>query len=169
MKELLERLLDEAEGAPSSADELSGGEGPSPNQPQNPSPSGGSFTPNGGQENGEAGGLGMSAASLFQTLGALGPLLGGGGGSNKRSGGVPDRHTALLCALKPYLRHERREAVDTLLQLCRVWDVLSKSGISMGGILNSLNTIGGRMGGDTAHREASDPQSGNDPRNGSGR
>ena len=168
MKELLERLLDEAEGAPSSADELSGGEGPSPNQPQNPPPPG---VPSGGQENGagEAGGLGMSAASLFQTLGALGPLLGGGGGSNKRSGGVPDRHTALLCALKPYLRHERREAVDTLLQLCRVWDVLSKSGISMGGILNSLNTIGGRMGGDTAHREASDPQSGNDPRNGSGR
>ena len=169
MKELLERLLDEAEGAPSSADGGSGGTSPSPGGSQNPSPSGGSFTPNGGQENGEAGGLGMSAASLFQTLGALGPLLGGGGGSNKRSGGVPDRHTALLCALKPYLRHERREAVDTLLQLCRVWDVLSKSGISMGGILNSLNTIGGRMGGDTAHREASDPQSGNDPRNGSGR
>ena len=45
-----------------------------------------------------------------------------------------DRHTALLCALKPYLSPQRRETAETVIRLCRVWDALEKSGISLSGL-----------------------------------
>jgi hypothetical protein len=48
-----------------------------------------------------------------------------------------DRHTALLCALKPYLSPHRRETAETVIRLCRVWDALEKSGISLSGLLNT--------------------------------
>ena len=51
-----------------------------------------------------------------------------------------DRHTALLCALKPYLSPHRRETAETVIRLCRVWDALEKSGISLSGL---LGTAGG--------------------------
>lgn len=54
-----------------------------------------------------------------------------------------DRHTALLCAVKPYLSDERQAAAETVIRLCRVWDALEKSGVSLSGILNSL---GGNSG-----------------------
>ncbi len=168
MKDLLERLLDEAEGGTVASAVSPDGQGvPSPEP--SASPAGQIFPPSGGAGPGAGEGSvpGASAASLLQTLGALGPLLGGGG---KRSGGIPDRHTALLCALKPYLSHERQQAADTLLRLSRIWDVLSQSGLSMGGILNGLSAFGGRLGGgDAAKAEGSDAHSADDPHNGSGR
>ncbi len=55
----------------------------------------------------------------------------------------PDRHTALLCAVKPYLSPERQAAADTLLRLCRVWDALARSGVTPG----SLGVLFGMPGG----------------------
>ncbi len=69
----------------------------------------------------------------------LGPLLGGGGGKSggggKGGGGKSiapslDRHTALLCAVKPYLGGERQEAAEKIIRLCRAWDALQKSGMT---------------------------------------
>lgn len=40
-----------------------------------------------------------------------------------------DRHTALICAVKPYLSPERQEAAETILRLCRIWDALGRSGM----------------------------------------
>lgn len=64
----------------------------------------------------------------------LGPLLGGGGGG-KSAVAKPiapslDRHTALLCAVKPYLGSERQEAAERIIRLCRAWDALQKSGLT---------------------------------------
>lgn len=70
----------------------------------------------------------------------LGPLLGGGGmgkSGGGKGGGSPrstfhsaDRHTALLCAVKPYLGRERQEAAEKIIRLCRAWDALQKSGMA---------------------------------------
>jgi hypothetical protein len=49
-----------------------------------------------------------------------------------------DRHTALLCAVKPYLSPRRREAAETVIRLCRIWDALERSGISLSGLLSNL-------------------------------
>jgi hypothetical protein len=74
----------------------------------------------------------------------VGPLMGsltGGSGSAPTSATRPhavDRHTALLCAIKPYLSPQRREAAETVIRLCRVWDALERSGISLSGLLAGL-------------------------------
>jgi hypothetical protein len=129
---ILERLLDEAEGASSQAPPA-----PPPDGPPPPAE-----TP-----------LGVSpVASLLANpavlsalpalMENLSPLLSGlkaGVGSAPtatRPHGV-DRHTALLCALKPYLSPHRRETAETVIRLCRVWDALEKSGISLSGLLNT--------------------------------
>lgn len=49
-----------------------------------------------------------------------------------------DRHTALLCALRPYLSPRRREAAQTLLRLCGVWDAIEASGLSLKGLSGLL-------------------------------
>ena len=130
---LLERLLDEIEGAPDGA---SDGEAPPP--PVSPPPSGGSLP-----------GALLSNPALLSALPALlenlSPLLGspGGGVGSSPAATRPhavDRHTALLCALKPYLSPHRRETAETVIRLCRVWDALEKSGISLTGL---LGTVGG--------------------------
>lgn len=60
-------------------------------------------------------------------------------------GGHPDRHTALLCAIKPYLGRERQQTADQLISLCRLWDGLQSSGVLqmlpalMGGQGNASN------------------------------
>lgn len=77
-------------------------------------------------------------ARLPQMLGMLGPLLGGLGGgppSGGGGGGKPhtDRHTALLCAVKPYLCAERQVAAERLIQLCKMWDLLQKAPAPQGG------------------------------------
>ncbi len=38
--------------------------------------------------------------------------------------GGQDRRAALLCAMKPYLSHDRREAIDYIIKLSRLGDVL---------------------------------------------
>ena len=68
----------------------------------------------------------------------LGPLLGslsGGVGSAPRATRphAVDRHTALLCAVKPYLSPQRQTAAETVIRLCRAWDALERSGISLSG------------------------------------
>ena len=50
-----------------------------------------------------------------------------------------DRHTALLCALKPYLSPRRQEVAETVIRLCRVWDALEKSGIHVGDLLGGMS------------------------------
>ncbi len=57
---------------------------------------------------------------------------------------IPDRHTALLCAIKPYLSTSRRDAVEHLLQLCRVWDTFQRMGVSLPALLSSSSS-------DTSH------------------
>ncbi len=41
-----------------------------------------------------------------------------------------DRHTALLCAVKPYLGERRQATAENVLRLCRIWDALNRAGIS---------------------------------------
>ena len=143
--DLLERLLDEVENAPPSAEDapLSPSAPPLTTSP----PSGGSP-------------LGMLfqnpalLSALPSLMENLSPLLGGLGGG---VGSAPhatrphsiDRHTALLCALKPYLSAHRRDTAETVIRLCKVWDALEKSGISLSGILGSI-------GGDAAQGEGRD-------------
>ena len=71
----------------------------------------------------------------------LGPMLSGLGGKGDSGGGAaslkflqgghPDRHTALLCAVKPYLGHERQEAAEQLIRLCRIWTAIQGVGGSL--------------------------------------
>ena len=78
----------------------------------------------------------------------LGPLLGslsGGVGSAPRATRphAVDRHTALLCAVKPYLSPQRQTAAETVIRLCRAWDALERSGISLSGLFSGAGS-GGR-------------------------
>lgn len=143
--DLLERLLDEVESAPPSAEDAP----PSPSAPPltTSPPSGGSP-------------LGMLfqnpalLSALPSLMENLSPLLGGLGGGVGSAPHVTrphsiDRHTALLCALKPYLSAHRRDTAETVIRLCKVWDALEKSGISLSGILGSI-------GGDAAQEEGRD-------------
>lgn len=68
-----------------------------------------------------------------------GPQGGGpqGGGTSGAKGHPPDRHTALLCAVKPYLGERRQATADTVIRLCRLWDALSRAGLSTA-VLNGL-------------------------------
>ena len=71
----------------------------------------------------------------------LGPVLSSLGGKSDTGGGLaslkflqgghPDRHTALLCAVKPYLGRERQEAAEQLIRLCRIWAALQGVGGSL--------------------------------------
>ena len=45
------------------------------------------------------------------------------GVSVKRSQ-TDDRRAALLCAMKPYLSHDRQQAIDYILKLSRLGDLL---------------------------------------------
>lgn len=74
-----------------------------------------------------------SAASGGSSVGGV-----AGGGAPKGKPYPTDRHTALLCAIKPYLGSQRQEAAETVIRLCRVWDALGRSGISLSGLLSSL-------------------------------
>lgn len=49
-------------------------------------------------------------------MGALGPMLGAGGGKK-------DEKTALLLALKPYMSPQRCDAIDKLIMLGRLGEV----------------------------------------------
>lgn len=136
---ILERLLDEAEG-------VSDPEGGEPSAAPTPAAVGART----GDGNPLSALLGNPAvlSSLPALLENLSPLLTGGGRSPSaggRSSGL-DRHTALLCALKPYLSPHRRETAETIIHLCRLWDALERSGISLTG-------LSGLLGGMPSSRE----------------
>ena len=62
-------------------------------------------------------------SKLPSIMSAVGSLSGGmksAGDTSKRGG----QHTALLCALKPYLNPERRRAADSILNLLKIDEVL---------------------------------------------
>ena len=158
---LLKRLLDEAEGASPPAE---GGESESPPPPAVPfSPSAADPTKPVGTSPSEGmppPGL-LANPALLSALPTLveniGPLLGtlSGGGVGSAPGATRphtiDRHTALLCAIKPYLSPGRREAAENVIRLCRVWDALERSGISLTGLL-------GLVGNRESDREGGDPR-----------
>ena len=77
--------------------------------------------------------------SLLPTILSALPQGGGtqGGGTSGAKGHPPDRHTALLCAVKPYLGERRQATADTVIRLCRLWDALSRAGLSTA-VLNGL-------------------------------
>lgn len=66
----------------------------------------------------------LSALPVFLSGGSL-PGGMAAGGKKK-----PDRHTALLVAIKPYLGRERQQTADQLISLCRLWDTLQGSGLT---------------------------------------
>ena len=45
-------------------------------------------------------------------------------GEQRRSGDPTDRRAALLCAMKPYLSHDRQNAIDYIIKLSRLGDIL---------------------------------------------
>ena len=59
-------------------------------------------------------------AKLPALMGALGPLMGSTAGSGKR-----DEKTALLLALKPYMSPGRCDAIDKLIMLGRIGEVIN--------------------------------------------
>ena len=132
--ELLDRFLTEAEigaEAPPSADK------PHENRE---SPSAEALGGGGGNPLGALLGNPAVLAALPTLAENLGPLLSGrfGGVGSAPTATRPrtlDRHTALLCAVKPYLSPGRQEAAETVIRLCRVWDALERSGISLSGML----------------------------------
>ena len=146
MNELLLRLLDEAEGAspPTARDTVASTDEGSPSS----APSDALPTPSEPPSSGAlpiAGLLGNPAllTALPTLLENAGPLLSAlSGGMGSAPGATRphpvDRHTALLCAVKPYLSPERQSAADTVIRLCRVWDALERSGISLSGLLAGL-------------------------------
>ena len=65
------------------------------------------------------------AASLMPIISRLGSL--GIGGSKDGGGGVKGgKHAALLCALKPYLSKNRSDAIDYMLKISQMSDIISK-------------------------------------------
>jgi hypothetical protein len=146
---LLERLLDEAEATNPPAAE---------SPPTQPLPAGESSgetpPPLAGNPLGlllQNPALLSALPSLMENLSPLLSSLGGGAGTspNATRPHSIDRHTALLCALKPYLSPHRRETAETVLRLCKVWDALERSGISLSSLLGSV-------GGGTASGEGRD-------------
>lgn len=148
---LLDRLLDEVEGdtnaaSPSMAPPPSVSAIPTQAVPADTAPASGNAIPSLGSGASLLGGLLANPAllSALPTLAEnLSPLL---GSLSRGTGSAPtatrphtvDRHTALLCAVKPYLSPRRREAAETVIRLCRIWDALERSGISLSGLLSNL-------------------------------
>lgn len=131
---LLERLLDEVENTSISADDP-------PTSPPAPPPT--ASPPLGGSPLGmllQNPALLSALPSLVENLSPLLAGLGGGVGISPHATRPHsiDRHTALLCALKPYLSAHRRDTAETVIRLCRVWDALERSGISLSGILGAV-------------------------------
>ena len=132
--DLLERLLDEVENIPPSGDDPP----TSPSAPPTTSPPSVGGSPLGMLLQNPA--ILSALPTLMENLSPLLAGLGRGVGSSPHATRPHsiDRHTALLCALKPYLSAHRRDTAETVIRLCRVWDALEKSGISLSGILGSV-------------------------------
>ncbi|MBQ9801447.1 MAG: hypothetical protein IJW51_00020 [Clostridia bacterium] len=85
--------------------------------------------------NAEAEGLSEAEfSSLLDSIGTMAPLLKGLGGAlgGKRSDACTARE-AFLLSLKPYLSPARCEAVDYLVRIGRIGDVIHSIGRSEGG------------------------------------
>ena len=155
MNHLLERLLDEVESPPAE-DSTPDGSPPPPAVQSSRAVSEDGLRDgllDGLRDGAGAGGSPLTAllsnpallSALPMLIENVGPLMGSLTGG-RGSGGAPsstrphavDRHTALLCAIKPYLSPQRREAAETVIRLCRVWDALERSGISLSGLLAGL-------------------------------
>lgn len=158
MGDLLDRLIREAENTPPA--ETSGTAPPVPSDTVSASPSGQNSTPSGNLLNGL-----LSNPALLSALPQLIKGLGGlshpptirataeeaaSAASQEteeassasvptavRGHGSSGHSAALLCALKPYLGSDRRQAVDYMISLCRVWDTLQGMGISLPLLLSS--------------------------------
>lgn len=66
------------------------------------------------------------SASLMPIISRLGSL-GIGGSKDGGGGGVKGgKHAALLCALKPYLSKNRSDAIDYMLKISQMSDIISK-------------------------------------------
>ena len=70
---------------------------------------------------------------LPQMMSALAPLVGGGGKSEKTDGGgigrdEGEKRKKLLAALRPYLSDSRRGAVDQILKVTEMTDLLGTLG-----------------------------------------
>lgn len=66
------------------------------------------------------------AASLMPIISRLGSLKLGGGKDGAGLGGGGGKHAALLCALKPYLSKNRCDAIDYILKISQMSDIISK-------------------------------------------
>lgn len=72
-------------------------------------------------------------ARLPQMMSALSPLLSGGKEGKKEDGpsgdkGDAEKRKRLLAALKPYLSSSRRDAVDSILKVTEMTDLMGKMG-----------------------------------------
>ena len=143
--EILERLLDEAEGEgssappppPASADAGATVTGDTAVPVSAPTSEGG-ISPLAGLLSNPA--LLSALPTVMENLSPLQGNLNRGVGSSPSATRphTVDRHTALLCAIKPYLSPRRQEAAETVIRLCRVWDALERSGIHVGDLLGGL-------------------------------
>lgn len=77
------------------------------------------------------------SADLISLLPSILSALPQGNGPSAGAKHPTDRHTALLCAIKPYLGERRQATAETVLRLCRLWDALSRAGLSSA-VLNGL-------------------------------
>lgn len=66
------------------------------------------------------------AASLMPIISRLGTLDLGALKGNGGKGGVGGKHAALLCALKPYLSKNRSDAIDYMLKISQMSEIISK-------------------------------------------
>ena len=98
---LLDRLINEAENQPSAHREDT-----APAPPDGASPLGALLTSP------------EILSRLPQLMNALGGLPGGAKSGSGKSHG--EHHTALLCALRPYLNPERQRAADSILNFLRI-------------------------------------------------
>ena len=142
LNRLLDRLLTEAEAAPPASAPLS------PSPPPTGDTASGDTASGDTDESPAPHPLGLLAqnpallSAIPTLMENLSPLLAGlktgvGSAPNATRPHSIDRHTALLCALKPYLSPHRRDTAETVLRLCRIWDALERSGISLTGLLGS--------------------------------
>ena len=80
-------------------------------------------------------------ARLPQMMAALSPLIGGktGGGESgqKKPADDAEKRKRLLAALKPYLSGSRREAVDSIMKVTEMTDLIGQMGIGSPGTRDS--------------------------------
>ncbi len=139
---LLDRLLDEVESESLEPTPASVKTGTAPTTPTAQAP------PASGLAS-LLGGLAADPAVLTSVLPAMLSAFGGGSSSKGEPASLsserplpPDRHTALICAVKPYLGERRQATADTVLKLCRIWDALNRAGLSpavLGKLLGGMN------------------------------